>query len=140
MKRRGVKVVNQRKTWDCGVACLAMILARPYGDVAAFARDLLASDIIDQAKVRRRGLTILDMQIIADGFGVALQPLAPKRGYLAMHSGILGMLGGEMDPAGHWVVLKAGAIIVDPDGSEVWTVDDYVARTKARTVTLLVDA
>lgn len=139
MKRRGVKVTGQRHDWDCGIASLNMLIAKPYGDVAAVARDLIASGIIDGAKVRRRGLTIPDMQILADSFGVALRPIARGRGYLEGQTGILGMLGGEMDRAGHWVVLKAGAI-VDPDGSEVWSVDDYVKRTKARTVTLLVEA
>lgn len=139
MKRRGVKVIGQRKNWDCGVACLAMVLGRPYGDVAAVARDLIASGYIDATKVRRRGLTIQDVQLIADGFGQALEPVPRAAGYLSGRSGILGVLGGQMDPAGHWVVLKAGAI-VDPDGSEVWSVEDYVSRTKARTVTLLAEA
>jgi ABC-type bacteriocin/lantibiotic exporter with double-glycine peptidase domain len=138
VKRRGVKVVNQRKSWDCGVACLAMLLGKPYGDVAAFARDLIASDLLDVWRLHKRGLVIHDMQLLADGFGVALRPVPRQEGYLDGQTGILGMLGGEMDPAGHWVVLKAGAI-VDPDGSEVWSVEDYMARTKSRTVTLLVE-
>lgn len=138
MKARGVTVIKQRKSWDCGVACLAMLLGRPYGDVAAFARDLIAVDLFDARRLRRRGLTIPEMQIIADGFGVALRPVARRVGYLTGRTGILGLLGGEMDPAGHWVVLKAGAI-VDPDGAEVWAVPDYVQRTKARTVTLLTE-
>lgn len=134
MKRRGLKVIGQRKSWDCGVACLAMLLAKSYGDVAAVARE-----IVDPVKARRRGLVIEDMQRVADSFGIGLRPIYRSRDYLAGQTGILGMLGGEMDRAGHWVVLKAGAI-VDPDGSEVWSVDDYVKRTKARTVTLLVEA
>jgi len=139
MKRRGVKVVNQRKSWDCGIACLAMIVGVPYGDVAAFARDLLAEGLLDERRVHRRGLVIEEMQWIADGFGVALKPVSRSQDYTVGRNGILGMLGGEMDPAGHWVVLKAG-VIVDPDGSEVWSVEDYTARTKARTVTLLMEA
>lgn len=139
MKRRGVKVIGQRKSWDCGIACLSMLLGKPYGDVAAFARDLLACGIIDPVLAHRRGLVIWDMQVLADGFSVALKPIARSRGYLENATGILGMLGGEMDPAGHWVVIKAG-VIVDPDGSEVWSVDDYVQRTHARTATLLVEA
>ncbi len=111
-----------------------MVLARPYGDIAAVARTL-----IDPAKARRRGLVIADMQMVADSFGIALVPVHRKRDYLVGRTGILGVIGGEMDRAGHWVALKAGAI-VDPDGSEVWDVDDYMARHKARPATLLVEA
>lgn len=134
MKRRGIKVVGQRKSWDCGIACLAMLLAKPYGDIAALAREL-----VEPRRAVRRGLIIADMQLIADACGVGLQPIWRKRDYLNGRTGILGMVGGEMDPAGHWVVIKAGAI-VDPDGSEVWSVDDYTKRTKSRTATLLVEA
>ena len=41
--------------------------------------------------------------------------------------------------AGHWVVLKAGAI-VDPDGGDVWGIEDYTKRHKCRTASLLVEA
>lgn len=135
MKRRtGVKVISQRKDWDCGVACLAMLLKVPYGDVAALVRAE-----IDPRKLRRRGLVILDMQAMASHLGSPLRLVHRSRAYLSTHrDGILGMVGGEMDRAGHWVVLKAGAL-VDPDGGEVWDVWEYAARHKARPTVLLVE-
>lgn len=138
MKRRGVTVLKQRHDWDCGVAALAMLLSHAYGDVAAFARDLIAADILDATKLRRRGLVIHELQILADGFGMPLLPVYRAKDYLIGRTGILGMLGGEMDPAGHWVVLKAGAV-VDPDGGDVWSVEDYTTRHKCRPTTLLVE-
>jgi ABC-type bacteriocin/lantibiotic exporter with double-glycine peptidase domain len=134
-RRRGVRVVSQRKGWDCGVACLAMWLQVPYGDVAAMVRAE-----IDPRKLRRRGMAIADVRAIAEHFGVDVRVVHRSRGYLARNpDGILGVIGGRMDRAGHWVVLKAGAI-VDPDGGEVWSVPDYMKRFRCRSTVLLVEA
>ena len=133
MKRRsGIKVVSQRHSWDCGVSCLSMLLAQPYGDVAAVVRE-----VVERRKRRRRGLIIADMQDVAAHFGVLLAPIYRSKGYLDNRTGILGVIDGEMDKAGHWTVLKAG-VIVDPDGAEVWSVADYMAKHKSRPATLLV--
>lgn len=111
-----------------------MFCKAPYGDVAA-----LVKAALDPQKLRRRGMTIADMQEIGGRFGVELRPVWRRRGYLLEHrAGILGFIGGEMDKAGHWVVLKAGAV-VDPDGSEVWDVWEYAAKHKARPSVLLVE-
>ena len=134
MKRRGVKVTAQRHDYDCGIAALSMLLREPYGDVAALVREA-----VEPRKLRRRGMTIGDVQRAAAWFGAELRPVWRRRGYLEdYHSGILGMIGGAMDKAGHWVVLKAGAV-VDPDGGEVWALEDYTARHKCRSTVLLVE-
>jgi ABC-type bacteriocin/lantibiotic exporter with double-glycine peptidase domain len=134
-KRRGIKVVSQRKPWDCGLACLAMLTGEPYGDIVVVARDL-----VDPIKARRRGLIIPDMLLVAGVFGMRLRPIRKQKDYLVGRTGILGLVGGDLDRSGHWVMLKAGAI-VEPDASppEVWSVLDYLAEHKARLATLLVE-
>lgn len=134
MKRRGVKVVAQKHGWDCGVSSLAMLLGLPYGDVAAAARALWGS-----TKPSKRGLGIYHLEQIAKHLGRKLTRVYRRRDYLAGRTGILGLNGGSMCWAGHWVVLKAGAI-VDPDGGEVWDALEYVKKYKARPATLLVEA
>lgn len=131
MKRRGVKVTHQRHDFDCGVAALAMYLGVPYGDVAAACRALFGS-----TKPERRGLGLYHLEAIAFELGTCLHRTYKSAGYLDGASGVLGMNGGAMCWAGHWVVLKGGAI-VDPDGGEVWTLDDYTRKHKCRTATLL---
>lgn len=126
-------VVSQRHDWDCGVAALSMLLGCPYGDVAAAVKEF-----VERRRSRRRGLTIDDMQAVAALFGVDLARVYRKAGYLDGATGILGVIGGQMDRAGHWVVLKAGTII-DPDGAEVWSVTDYMAKHKSRPATLLIE-
>ena len=134
MKRgRGVKVVSQKRDWDCGVASLAMLLGVPYGDVSAACRTLWGTTMPS-----RRGLGIYHLELLAEQLGRSLRRVYRKKDYLAGQTGVLGMNGGSMCWAGHWVVLKAGAI-VDPDGAEVWAVDEYVKATKSRPATLLVE-
>jgi hypothetical protein len=139
-KRRGVTVVRQRHDWDCGISAVAMLLGKPYGDVAAVTREL-----VDPRKIRQRGLVIGEVQDIAARFGVCLDRVYRRKGnaHLNGRTGILGMNGGEMDKAGHWVILKSGPcgrFIVDPDGGESWDVDDYIRKHRARPATLLVEA
>ena len=134
MKRqRGVRVIGQRHDFDCGVAALAMYLAVPYGDVAAVCRTLWGS-----TKPAKRGLGLYHLEAIAAALGILLQRTYPRAGYLENASGVLGMNGGSMCWAGHWVVLKGGAV-VDPDGGEVWTLKDYLKATGARPATLLTE-
>lgn len=133
-RRRGVKVTAQRHDWDCGVASLAMLLGLSYGDVAAAARSIWGTTMPS-----RRGLGIYHLEEMAEALGRTLRRVYRRDSYLVDQTGVLGLNGGSMSWAGHWAVLKAGAI-VDPDGGEVWTVSDYLAVTKARTATLLVEA
>ena len=132
-KRTGIKVTKQRHDFDCGVASLAMLLNQAYGDIAALVREH-----VPKAKLKRRGTAIVDMQLIASFFGVALKCLYRSKGYLEGKTGIIGLIGGQMDKAGHWAVLKEGKVIVDPDDGTVWSVDDYLARHQCRTTVLLV--
>jgi len=136
MKRRtGVKVIAQRKNWDCGIASLAMLLGVPYGDVAAAAKRMWS-----RLPPNRRGILLSDMEAFAlEQFDVRLARRYWKHGYLEGQTGIIGLVGGKMNWAGHWAVLKAGAVI-DPDDGTVWAVDDYTKANKCRTGVLLVRA
>lgn len=130
MTRTGVVVIRQRKSWDCGIAALAMLLDVPYGDVSAVVRR-----IVEQPK--RKGLLLYHLEAVSRELGYPLRRIYRKQDYLENATGILGLNGGQMDKHGHWVVIKGGSI-VDPDGGEVWNGLDYLKRFKARPATLLV--
>lgn len=134
MKRRGVRVVPQRRDWDCGVASLAMLLNKPYADVSMVAREQVPAEIR-----RKYGLHLHHIEAIASRFGAPLARVYRSNGYLLNAKGILGVKGGAMHWAGHWVVLQNNNII-DPDGAESWPVLDYLAAHDARPCTLLVEA
>jgi ABC-type bacteriocin/lantibiotic exporter with double-glycine peptidase domain len=125
----GVKVIPQRKRWDCGVASLAMLLAVPYGDVSAATRRVVVG--------YRYGLTIRAMEAVAEELGKPLVRVYRKKDYLRNATGILGLLWEGSKDKGHWVVVKGGAI-VEPDGGEVWDALEYMKRHGARPATLLV--
>lgn len=129
-------VVAQRKDWDCGVAALAMLLGKSYGDISAAVRDLFP----DVKKIHRNGLNIAEMELVADHFGVTLHRRYRSHGYLDGATGILGLLGTKLHRAGHWIVLKDGNTVVEPDGGEVWTLTDYLHHWDARTCTMLVES
>jgi hypothetical protein len=133
-RRRGVVVIRQRHGWDCGVAALAMLLGMPYGDIAATCRSLWGT-----TQPARRGLGLYHLELLGETLGRPLRRIYRSAGYLDGQTGILGMTGGGMCWAGHWVVLKAGAI-VDPDGGDVWSIEDYTKRNKCRPASLLVEA
>ena len=128
-----IRVTKQRHDWDCGVASLAMLLDKPYGDVAAIVRDN-----IDAKKLRKRGMIVADMQLVAEHFGYYFEVIWRKKGYLEARTGIIGLKGGKMDKAGHWAVLKEGAVIVEPDDAKVYGVDDYLKLCQCRTTLLLI--
>lgn len=125
-------VIPQRTEWDCGVASVAMLLGIPYNDV----RDAVYK-IIDDPKLKKRGLILKQVEQILKHYGFKSKKVHKKEGYLEGATGILGLLGGCCDPAGHWVVLKDG-MIIDPSGGEAHEVDDYMKEGKCRPATLLV--
>ena len=136
-RRTGVRVLAQRKDWDCGVAALAMLFDVPYGDVAATCRALWGS-----TRPAKRGLGLYHMEALAAEMGRPFRRVYKSGGYLVGETGILGLVGGSMSWAGHWVVLKSGptgSFICEPTGGEAWDVQDYLAVTKSRTATLLVE-
>lgn len=132
-KSSGIKVVPQKKDYDCGIAAMAMLLGISYGDVSAVVRALYGT-----TKPNPRGLMLYHMEEIADQLNAPLKRVYKAKGYLSGKTGILGMNGGRMDAAGHWVVLKDGDTILDPDDASVYKLYDYIEENGCRTATLLV--
>lgn len=125
-------VIKQKKSWDCGVASLTMLLDIPYKDVMQAVRD-----IINDPKLKQRGLILRQMEELLHHFGFKTRRVYRKDGYLDGANGILGLNGGDCDPAGHWVVLKDG-VIVDPSGGDAYSVEEYLKEFGCRPATLLV--
>lgn len=134
-KTAGIKVVSQKKDYDCGIAAMAMLLNVAYGDVSAVVRSLYGS-----TKPNKRGLMIYHMMGIAEEMGTPLYRTNKAKNYMSGKTGILGMNGGKMDAAGHWVILKDGDTIIDPDDGSVYKLYDYIEENKCRPATLLVKA
>lgn len=109
-----------------------MLLGKPYGDVVTVVRDMVPEEIR-----RRVGMRIQDVIDVARVFGADLRKLHRSKGYLNGRTGILGVIGGGMDKAGHWVLVK-NEVIADPDDGTLWSVEDYKRRHKCRTTVLLV--
>lgn len=131
-KREGIKVVEQRSNWDCGAACLSMLLSVDYPVVSATARTRFP-------RVRKNGMAITELMETAELLEHGLVRHYRKKGYLEGRTGILGILGSEkkLPKDGHWVLLKDGTHIVDPYDSTVWKLEDYLVAVQGRTVTLL---
>lgn len=124
-----LSIIPQRKTMDCGVACLAMILRLAYEDV------YVAVCQVDR-KASRHGLAIHEIQSVAKLCGVNLER---RRVYdLESDEGILSVR--ARPDFWHFVVLCNGAI-VDPDAGRIFfDADDYLTEHSARACTLLVAA
>jgi ABC-type bacteriocin/lantibiotic exporter with double-glycine peptidase domain len=133
--RTGIKVIQQKKDYDCGIAALAMFLGVTYGDVSAVIRSLYGT-----TKPNKRGLMLYHLEEIAETMGTPLKRVYKAKGYMQGKTGVLGMNGGTMDAAGHWVVLKDGDTIIDPDDGSVDKLYDYLEENKCRAATLLVKA
>ena len=132
-KARPVQVIKQRHAADCGVACLAMLLDKPYGDIAAETK-------CTYPVMPRRGLGIYHLEHLALRWNEELKRVYRSNTYLLDHPfGILGMNGGKMCWAGHWVIWKAG-VIIEPwhDKRPIYGLEEYLADAKCRTATLLV--
>lgn len=132
-KSSGIKVVPQKKDYDCGIAAMAMLLGLPYGDVSAVVRALYGT-----TKPNKRGLLLYHMEEIGDQLGTPLKRMYRSKAYLSGKTGILGMNGGCMDSAGHWVLLKDGDTILDPDDGSVYKLYDYLEENRCRPATLLI--
>lgn len=133
MKIQPMRVTRQRSDSDCGVACLSMILDKDYGDIICVVRDLYPEGL-------RHGLGIVHLEAIAARFQKRFRRVYRSREYLMDRpTGILAVLGGVIDKAGHWVVLKDG-VVIEPwhEKRPIYGLAEYLQMNKCRTATLLI--
>ena len=133
MAAKPIRVIKQRKNWDCGLACLAMLLDLDYGDVSRRVRETIPV-------IPRRGLGAYHLEEIAASFDKPLRRIYRSNTYLANRpTGILGVNGGKMCWAGHWVMLKEG-VVIEPwhEKRAIYGLDEYLKDSKSRSGILLV--
>lgn len=129
--RHPVSVVKQRNNMDCGVAALAMLLGKSYGDVAYAVKQVIE-------KFPKRGLGLIHLEQVSESLGYPLKRVYKKKNYLESNPvGVLGVVGGRMCWAGHWVIWKEG-VIVDPDDGKIYGLDEFTRIFGTRTCTMLV--
>ena len=131
MRTKPVRLVQQRHATDCGVAALAMLLRKSYGDISYVVREYIPI-------MPRRGLGIYHLEELAKHFGVKLRRVYRSKDYLKDRpTGILGVMGEKMCWAGHWIMLKEG-VVIDPDDGLIYGLREYLKIMQARTGTLLI--
>jgi hypothetical protein len=110
----------QKDIWDCGVACLAMLLGRSYQEVRACIRFKAPA-----------GMSVYEIRRVAKTLG---HPLVFSK--IVDHEDI-GILILEREDDAH-VVLFAKGTLYNPAQGEWWTdVDSYLKRSNYRIVGLL---
>lgn len=121
-------LIAQRRGFDCGVACVAMLCHVDYADAFHVAAMVAGRTL-------GRGLTIDHIATIARRLKRPLVRVPWQRVDLDEDVGIL-IVNWIGYPYNHAVVLRAGTII-DPDKAYVWDADEYMKAHKARPGTLL---
>lgn len=120
-----IKVVLQRQDWDCGVACLAMLLDSTYEEVLAAAARRAAVE---------EGLHLHQIETIADDLDC---PLVRKRSGRYDFTKDTGILHVHFVGGAHVVILWQGKII-ETDGT-IWEDSrSYLATKRYKAGALLV--
>lgn len=120
-----MKLMAQRRDFDCGVASLAMLYRLKYEDVYH-----VAISVVPPSKIRRVGIQGYELETIARRFKRPLRRLHYRRVDLENHIGILS-INYAYQKVGHWVVLHQGTVL-DPSDAEVWDAEDYVRQRGTR--------
>lgn len=124
--------IRQRTRADCGLASLATYLERSYGEVKAASLTLWPD-----TKRTSTGYHGKDLVRLGAALGVTLERRPKSLTYLHQSSGVLGVLGKQFSPAGHWVAYIEG-VIVEPDDGTIWTCAlDYLLQKQARPAMLI---
>jgi ABC-type bacteriocin/lantibiotic exporter with double-glycine peptidase domain len=124
-------LIAQRRGFDCGVACVAMLCHVDYADAFHVAALVAGRSLT-------RGLTLDHLQAMARRLKRPLVRVPWQMVDLDEDVGIL-MINWNDRPVwadGHAVVLRSGTII-DPERAYVWDSDEYMKAHDARPGTLL---
>jgi ABC-type bacteriocin/lantibiotic exporter with double-glycine peptidase domain len=121
-----LRVVLQRHSHDCGVACLAMLCGVSY-------ENALVAIAQDQPNVCAVGLWTAEIKKAAKRLGFRLT--VKRRIDLETDTGILNMSSAKWH-TDHVVILREG-LIVETDGT-LWEPDVFLRHHEARIGTLLV--
>jgi ABC-type bacteriocin/lantibiotic exporter with double-glycine peptidase domain len=120
-----VTFVKQERDYDCGIACLAMVLDEPYADVYAAASQTL------KKWPDPDGITSRQLCSIAKKLSHPVTSMDPK-GVInwAHETGVLLVGGGRHY---HFVVVFQGAIL-EPTFGKVWDFETYLTLHKLKMV------
>lgn len=130
-----MRLVTQRRGFDCGVAAVAMWCHVDYADAFYVAARLAGNG----AHGIRDGLSGVQLQRIAARFARPLRRVHWRKVDLDEDAGILG-INYRTGGSGHWVVLRRGTLIEpDPANLRIWDADIYLKRYRARLGMLLTD-
>lgn len=117
-----ITVVSQRRHFDCGVACLAMLCNVDYADA------FYACAQVSKRKLRQ-GVTLRQLQQAARKLGRPLRLVHCRNVDLDEDIGILS-LGWKGSKDGHAVYLRRGTIIEPDEHIRVWDADEYFKASK----------
>lgn len=129
-----IRLVAQRRKFDCGIAALAAALRQDYTDVFVVAAQVASKRL-------HVGLTTTDLLNVASKFGRPMRRVHYRKVDVEEDSGVLGINWNNPKrhgADGHWVVLYKG-VILDPSGPEVWEASVYLETNGGRPATLLVE-
>ena len=121
-----LRVVTQRHSMDCGVACLAMLLGVSY-------ENALVAIAQDAPNVCAVGIWTTELRRAAKRLGFTLK--AKRRIDLETDTGILNLSSAKWQ-SDHVVILREG-LIVETDGT-LWEPEIFLRHHQAKTGMLLV--
>jgi hypothetical protein len=125
----------QRRSFDCGIACVAAFCHVDYADAFYVAARIAGWKI-------REGLTVDQLARVAERLQRPLKRVHWSKVDLDDDEGILGVKWTDKPrwADGHWVVLRRGTIVdPDPNNVRVWDADIYMAHYKGKPGTLLAE-
>jgi ABC-type bacteriocin/lantibiotic exporter with double-glycine peptidase domain len=128
MSPLSMKLVQQTTDYDCGIACLSMLLQEEYVEVHAAAAKAL------KKWPSSSGLTTRQMQTIAKKLGHTLKSIeirTPDTSITA--TGILLVGAGRKY---HFVTIFQG-IVIEPTYNRVWNLQTYLKHYKSRPIRFL---
>lgn len=128
-------LVPQRRSFDCGVACVSTLTGVAYEDVFFLAAKIAGERI-------RMGLTLTELVKVLRRLGRRFVPVDHRKVDLDEDSGILSIrwIDRPRWADGHVVILSHGTIIEVTPTIQIWNdAKDYMTENKAKHGTLLME-